>query len=110
MVRAVVQAGSVHTAVRVKAEATDPSSGQTISSQSEQLVVTTGLPDQNSFSLSATKLAINGNCDGASTTLNIRAADRYNNPVPAGTAISFTPEGGKEIGRAACRERVCQYV
>src|SRR3546814_5491174 len=81
MVRAVVQAGSVHTAVRVKAEATDPSSGQTISSQSEQLVVTTGLPDQNSFSLSATKLAINGNCDGASTTLNIRAADRYNNPV-----------------------------
>jgi hypothetical protein len=99
LVRAVVQAGSVHTVVRVKAQATDPSSGQTISSQSEQLVVTTGLPDQDSFSLSASRRSIDGNCDGESTTINIRAADRYNNPVPAGTAISFTTEGGKINGQ-----------
>lgn len=98
-VRAVVQAGSVHTVVRVKAQSTDSSSGQTISSQSEELVITTGLPDQDSFSLAAVDASINGSCQGASTQIVVRAADRYNNPVPAGTAISFTTEGGKINGQ-----------
>lgn len=97
-VRTTVQAGSVHSSVRVKASTT-ASGGQTISTQSGQLVITTGLPDQDSFSLGAESLSVNGGCDGASTRLSIRAADRYNNPVPAGTAISFTTEGGKINGQ-----------
>lgn len=96
--RTVVQAGSVHTEVRVTAS-TSGSSGQALSSQSDLLVITTGLPDQDSFTLGATKLAVDGNCNGASTLLSIRAADRYNNPVPKGTAISFTTEGGKVGGQ-----------
>lgn len=99
LVRTTVQAGSVHTSVRVRASTTSPTTGQTITSQSDQLVITTGLPDQNSFSLSATQHAVDGDCDGASTTLTIRAADRYNNPVPKGTAVSFTTEGGKINGQ-----------
>ncbi len=98
LVRTTVQAGSVHSSVRVKASTT-ASGGQTISTQSGQLVITTGLPDQDSFSLAAENLSLNGGCDGASTKLTIRAADRYNNPVPAGTAISFTTEGGKINGQ-----------
>lgn len=98
LVRTTVQAGSVHSSVRVKASTT-ASGGQTISTQSGQLVITTGLPDQDSFSLAAESHSLNGGCDGASTKLTIRAADRYNNPVPAGTAISFTTEGGKVNGQ-----------
>lgn len=99
VVRTVVQAGSVHTSVRVRASTTNATSGVTISSQSGQLVITTGLPDQDSFSISATEFAIDGGCDGQTTTLNIRAADRYNNPAPPGTAVSFTSEGGKVNGQ-----------
>lgn len=95
IVRTVVRAGSAHTSVRVRASTTSPSNGVTISSQSEQLVITTGLPDQDSFSLSADRFAIDGYCEGEPATLTIRAADRYNNPAPSGTAVAFTAEGGK---------------
>ncbi len=93
VVRTVVSAGSIPTAVRVTARVT-LSGGQQISTQSEQLAVSTGIPDQDSVSLSFSRLAIDGTCDGEPTTVNIRLSDRFNNPVPEGTAVNFRTSGG----------------
>lgn len=97
LVQTVVRAGTVATTVRVTATAVQGST--TVSSQSEQLTITTGIPDQNSFSLSAETLNAEGlNIDGTVVGVTIRAADRYNNPVPDNTAVNFTTEGGRIEG------------
>lgn len=93
-VSATVSSGSVLTSVRVTAQTTRD--GVTISSQSEQLTVSTAIPDQDSFSLSAESLNVEGwSIDGTTVPITIRMADRYNNPVPDGTAVTFTTEGGR---------------
>jgi len=91
-VQTTVQAGTVATPVRVTATlASNPS----IKTQSELLVVSTGIPDQNSFSLSIETFNPEAyNYDGVKVAVTVHAADRFNNPVPDGTAIYFTTEGG----------------
>ncbi|MBU2925665.1 Ig-like domain-containing protein [Colwellia sp. 1_MG-2023] len=90
----VVNSGTVATSVRVKAEIDD--SDPIIASQSSLLVISTGIPDQDSFSLSADILNPEGwNIDGTEVVVTARLADAYNNPVPDGTAVSFTTEGGR---------------
>ncbi len=101
-----VQAGTVHTAVRVTATA--QRDGITISSQSSLLAVTTGTPDQDSFSLSAECFNVEAlNRDGEVVPLTIRAADRFNNPAPDGTAVAFTTEGGAVVGNCATVDGAC---
>ena len=95
-----VNAGTVSTPVRVIASTctnnTSPCTGTLLTTQSDQLTITTGIPDQQNFSLSATILNIEGwNYDGTTTVLNARLADHFNNPVPDGTAVNFIAEGGK---------------
>jgi hypothetical protein len=93
IVQTVINSGTVATSVRVQAtiDGTDPQ----VSSQSSVLVVSTGIPDQDSFSLSATILNPEGwDRDGTTVEVTARLADAYNNPVPDGTAVSFTTEGG----------------
>ena len=93
LVQTVVQSGTVATSVSVTATTT--SGVNTYQTQSSQLVVTTGIPDQNSFSLSATVLAPEAwGYDGVTSVITARLADRFNNPVPDGTAVTFTTEGG----------------
>ncbi|MEL4369164.1 hypothetical protein [Shewanella xiamenensis] len=93
IVQTVVNSGSVSTSVRVTA--TVDGSSPSISSQSNQLVISTGLPDQDSFSLSASNLSPEGwDYDGVEVDVTARLADAFNNPVPDGTAVSFTTEGG----------------
>ena len=94
LVQTTLNAGSAQTVVRVRASA-QVSSGQTLTTQSEQLIISTGIPDANSVSLSVEKFSLGGRCDGDSSEIIIRLADRYNNPVPENTAVSFTAEGGK---------------
>ncbi|MFW8341613.1 hypothetical protein ACOICY_29205, partial [Klebsiella pneumoniae] len=66
-----------------------------ISSQSSVLVISTGKPDQDSFSLSAETLNAEGwDVDGTAVKVTARLADAFNNPVPDGTAVYFTTEGG----------------
>jgi hypothetical protein len=91
-VSTIVRSGTVHTSVRVTAtSATDPS----IVSQSDSLDITTGFPDQNSFSLSLECPNIEGgDIDGTEVAVQLLAADRFNNPVTNGTAVTFTTEGG----------------
>jgi hypothetical protein len=93
LVQTVVNSGTVSTTVRVEATVVD--SSPVISSQSSVLVISTGIPDQDSFSLSAEYLNPEGwNIDGSEVVITARLADAYNNPVPDGTAVSFTTEGG----------------
>ena len=103
-VQTVVQAGTVKTGVRVTATL----SSLGISTQSDSLVVSTALADENSFSLSATKLNPEGwDHDGETSTITARLADRYNNPVPDGTAVSFYTEGGSIVGSCTTASGAC---
>lgn len=93
LVQTIINSGTVAVTVRVTAsiDQSDP----VISTQSSNLVVSTGIPDQDSFSLSASTLNPEAwNVDGTEVTITARLSDAYNNPVPDGTAVSFTTEGG----------------
>ena len=96
-VQAIVNAGTIATPVRVTATV----SGTTpISTQSSQLSISTGIPTAGSFSLAAACFNIEGNnYDGTTTTLTARLADRFSNPAPNGTAVSFQSEGGSVLSQ-----------
>lgn len=94
-VSTVVAAGTINTPVRVTATL----AGTSITTLSDQLVISTGVADQNSFSLSTTIFNVEGmghdGCEGpVGSTVRVSLADHFNNPVPDGTAVSFTAEGG----------------
>ena len=89
-----VTAGTVPTAVRVTASTTGADNNN-ITTQSDLLSVNTGLPNQNSFSLSINNLNVEAfNISGQEVTFTARLADSFNNPVPDGTTVNFTSEGG----------------
>lgn len=93
LVQTQVNAGTVHTSVRVTATTTQ--GGNTFTTQSGRLVISAGNADQNSFSLSAECFNVEAlSINGVAVPLTIHAADHFNNPVPDGTAIAFTTEGG----------------
>jgi hypothetical protein len=80
------------TSVRVKPSITD---APDITTLSNLLVVSTGVPDQKHFSLST----VTGNCEGWNfdqlcSRVSVRMGDHFGNPVPDGTAVNFTAEGG----------------
>ncbi|MBC7625055.1 MAG: hypothetical protein H7232_16910 [Aeromicrobium sp.] len=101
-----VQAGTVSTPVRVTASTV--AGNQTLTTQSDQLVITTGIPAQDSFSIAASTLNIEGwNIDGTTTQITVRTADHFRNPVPDGTAITFTAEGGSIVGSCTTRDGAC---
>lgn len=65
-----------------------------VTAQSEALSISSGTPDQDSISLSVSTFNIEGfNIDGVDTTLTLRAADFFNNPVADGTRATVTTEG-----------------
>jgi hypothetical protein len=97
-----VNAGVVSTPVRVTATT------GLLTTQSNQLTITTGIPDQDSFSLSASTHNIEGwNIDGTTSVLTARLADHFNNPVPDGTAVNFTSEGGAIVGSCSTISGAC---
>lgn len=86
-----VNSGTVATPVRVTATAVS----KVISTQSSELLVSTGIPDQDSMSLSASVVNPSGwGHDGEEVDITIRMADAFNNLAPDGTAVAFTTEGG----------------
>ncbi len=89
----VVNAGTIATPVRVTASVnlSDP----LIATQSSLMVVSTGIPDQDSFTLTADIYNIEGfRIVGTESIITARLADGFNNLAPDGTAVSFTAEGG----------------
>jgi hypothetical protein len=100
-----VIAGNMSTAVRVTATVDG------FSTQSDLLTISTGLPAQDSFSLSASTYNIEGwNYDGTQTTLTARLADHFHNPVPDGTAVYFTSEGGSVAPSCTTVGGVCSVT
>ena len=86
-----VFSGTFATSVRVTATVR----GTTISTQSEQLVISTGLPSQDGFSISITTLNPESYyIDGVADVVTARLSDHFHNPVPDGTAVYFTTSGG----------------
>ena len=98
LVQTVVNSGSVSRSVRVTANVTD--SSPLISTQSSNLIISTGIPDQDSFSISASVLNPEAwDYDGEIVEVTARLADAFNNPPPP-TVVFFTTEGGS-IGHLA---------
>jgi hypothetical protein len=91
-----VSAGTISTPVRVTATTTG--SIGLLTTQSGQLSISTGIPDQQNFSLVASTYNFEGwSIAGATTNITAHLADHFGNPVLDGTAINFTCEGGCSI-------------
>lgn len=106
LVQTVVQAGTIPTPVRVTAtlEGISP----VIATQSDQLAVTTGIPTQRNISLSIETLNPEAwLIDGVTVPVTMRIADRFNNPAPDGTAVTFTAEGGSIGGSCMTVKGTC---
>ncbi|MDD5056544.1 MAG: hypothetical protein PHQ60_02125 [Sideroxydans sp.] len=102
-----VNSGVVSTPVRVIATSSGLG-GAILSSQSSALTITTGIPDQSSFSLSATKHNIEGwGVDGNTTVLTARLSDHFSNPVPDNTVVNFTSEGGQILSSCQTSAGAC---
>ena len=88
-----VYAGNVSTIVRVTASVA--SGNATIQTQSSDLTISTGIPHHSGFSLSTSKANPEFlGYDGETVTLSVYASDRFGNPTPDGTPISFRTEAG----------------
>lgn len=92
-----VTAGTVPTPVWVVAS--HASGGNTFTSQSVKIQISTGRPVQDRFSISVSTFNIDGLAvDGITTSLSVIASDRVGNPVPDGTAINFISSHGQVQG------------
>ena len=91
-----VNAGTVPTPVLVTAKATMEKDGDIVSvqTQSSELSINTGLPDQASITLAASVLNPEASFRGTTSQITVWLADSFNNPVPDGTTVNFTSEGG----------------
>jgi hypothetical protein len=97
-VQTVVQGGTVATTVRVTA--TVQGVTPVLATQSSQLTITTGIPDQDSFSLAVQCPNVEAwNRDGVVVPVTARLSDRFNNPVPEGTAVTLQAEGGSIVSQ-----------
>ncbi|MDR7380120.1 protocatechuate 3,4-dioxygenase beta subunit [Rhodoferax ferrireducens] len=85
-----VSSKNVATAVVVKAVV----NGRSITSQSDQLLVTTGVATQAGFDLSASKFNLNSAISGDSSVITVRIRDANGNPVADGVPVVFTSDYG----------------
>ncbi|WP_432454735.1 hypothetical protein ACRRS0_04530 [Agarivorans sp. QJM3NY_29] len=94
-----VTSGNMSGTVVVNASFSDPDTGSIISSTSNALAIHTGVPSQQSMSLSASTLALEAwGIDGVNSTLTLRVSDENNNPIPNDTTIVFESDGGQISG------------
>ena len=91
-----VSSGTEPTAVRVQATLDNG-----LSTVSDIISVTTGLPIQAAFSLSAEEFNIEGyDYDNTQTNINLLLADQFGNPVADGVPVVFQTDSGA-IGTSA---------
>jgi len=92
LVQTVVNSGTAAGTVRVIASVDE--SDPLLITQSSLLKISTGIPDQDSMSISASLLNPEGwDLDGTEVIITARLADASNNPPPP-TIVYFTTEGG----------------
>ncbi|WP_295855791.1 hypothetical protein [uncultured Xylophilus sp.] len=85
-----VSSKSVATTVVIRAQV----EGRAITSQSDQLTVTTGQATQRGFDLAATKFNLNSEITGDRSDLTVRIVDSNGNPVADGVPVVFTTDYG----------------
>ena len=106
-----VLSGTVPTPVRVVASAVDADTKEVITSQSEQLTVNTGLPQQLGFSLSTTIFNPEaGDYDGETATITARLSDSFGNPAPDDTTVNFNTEGGQIAPSCLTQNGACSVT
>lgn len=88
-----VSSKSVATAVVIKATVTR-ADNSSITSQSDQLLITTGVVTQAGFDLSATKYNLNFGITGDSSVITVAIVDANGNPVADGVPVVFTANFG----------------
>lgn len=90
-----VSAGNVATST-VATASFDTSANQQQAASSNQIVISTGLAQQNGISVSASQFHVPGarDIDGVESTITVRLVDRFGNPVADGTSVVFTTEYG----------------
>jgi len=92
-VTTVVANGTIPTSTRVVAKVVN--SNPALTTVSSVLVVSSGVPDQAHFSLSTSIFNCEGwDYDQLCSTVKVTVGDHFGNPVPDGTAINFSAEGG----------------
>lgn len=91
-----VLSGTVPTTASVTARAAMTFNGENISiqTQSNQLSINTGLPEQTSITIAPTIINPEASTPGETSQISVWLADSFNNPVPDGTPANFTTEGG----------------
>lgn len=106
---ATVQSGTVATSVRVTAIV---ASNTALATTSNAIVIATGPPDQDSISLSAEKLnpLAWDNTVNAEVIITASLADRFNNRIQDGTAISFKTELGSIDGSCTTIDGSCEVT
>jgi len=105
-----VTAGNVPTSVRVNASITDIN-GEVLSTQSSAIAITTGLPSQRTFTLSADTLNVEGfDVNGITSNVTARLSDTFGNPVPDETVVTFTTEGGQIGSSCLTSDGACTVV
>lgn len=108
LVVATVNAGTVSTPVRVTASTPGATAGVLLTTQSSQLSITTGIPDNSGFSIAvATHATESWNIDGVVSAITARLSDHYKNPAPDGTTVNFTTEAGAVIATCNTVGGVC---
>ena len=87
-VQTIVSGGTVATTVSVKASTV--ANGTTISTESNALTLSTGIPSSANISLSVKQHNVEAwNVDGVVVPVTVRMTDRFSNPVPDGTTANF---------------------
>ena len=87
-VSTIVASGTVSTPLRV--QATTGPAGATISTVSNSLTVSTGIPTSNNISLAVKCQNVEAwEYDGVTVPVTVSMSDRFSNPVPDGTTASF---------------------
>ncbi|WP_133178330.1 Ig-like domain-containing protein [Shewanella decolorationis] len=106
-----VLSGTVPTPIRVVATAVDADTKEVITSQSEQLTVNTGLPQQLGFGLSTTIFNPEaGDYNGETATITARLSDSFGNPAPDDTTVNFTTEGGQITPSCLTQNGACSVT
>jgi protocatechuate 3,4-dioxygenase beta subunit len=102
-----VNSGATPTSFRIQATLpnTGVNGGPDISTYSDSIVVTSGLPVQTGFSISTTSFNVEGwttdsTVDKPAATIQVLLADAFGNPVPDGTPIVFQTNLGA-VGSAS---------
>ena len=95
-VQTVVSGGTVAEPVRVIATTTNTTTGATISTESNALTITTGIPTSANISLAVKCWNVEAyGLDGVVVPVTVSMTDRFSNPVPDGTTANFqTTLGG----------------